>query len=243
MEHVGERRTRVRNRISTREYSQYRFAVRDPPENEEDFEMELDRNEVVHFDAPYNRRRLFQQYAIDMQVRIKTQKLQFIRNNQQSLRVETYGGLQDLVQNANLPPDGEGEEKDENASIENNETQTMGRRVILPTSYINSPRYMSNLYQNAMAIVRVLGRPDLFVTFTCNTERPEIRESMPEHQKVPLRNDFINRVFCDQVNNGVTLIPHTPLRVDQFILRYRKVNSSCYRSAAEAVDLDRYSEK
>jgi len=43
-----------------------------------------------------------------------------------------------------------------------------GLPVILPSSFSGSPRAMQQLYQDAMAIVAKYGKPDLFVTYTCN---------------------------------------------------------------------------
>ena len=39
--------------------------------------------------------------------------------------------------------------------------------TVLP-SFTGSPRHMQQLYQDAMAIVRKHGRPDLFIIMTCN---------------------------------------------------------------------------
>lgn len=44
----------------------------------------------------------------------------------------------------------------------------VGRRVILPSSFVGSPRDMNARYQDAMAIVRNCGKPDYFITMTCN---------------------------------------------------------------------------
>ena len=38
---------------------------------------------------------------------------------------------------------------------------------------------MHQRYQDAMAVVRELGKPSLFITFTCNPKWPEIVESCP----------------------------------------------------------------
>ena len=46
---------------------------------------------------------------------------------------------------------------------------------MLPSSFVGSPRYMQQLYQDAMAIVAHLGKPDLFLTFTCNPNWKEVR--------------------------------------------------------------------
>ena len=53
-----------------------------------------------------------------------------------------------------------------------------GRQVILPSSFMGSPRNMTEAYHDVMAIVRDLGTPDLFITFTCNENWPEIRENL-----------------------------------------------------------------
>ncbi|OMP08446.1 hypothetical protein COLO4_06468 [Corchorus olitorius] len=43
----------------------------------------------------------------------------------------------------------------------------VGKRIILPASFIGSPRYLYQKFQDAMAICRAYGYPDLFITFTC----------------------------------------------------------------------------
>lgn len=40
--------------------------------------------------------------------------------------------------------------------------------VILPATYNGSPRHMHEYAQDALTYVRRYGRPDLFITFTCN---------------------------------------------------------------------------
>lgn len=67
-------------------------------------------------------RRLFHQYAVDMYVKVETERLTFIRLNQAQLRSEEYIHLRVAI-NA-----------DGNA-------QNVGR-TILPVRYIRSPRHM-----------------------------------------------------------------------------------------------------
>ena len=52
--------------------------------------------------------------------------------------------------------------------------EQVGKRIVLAPSFVNSPRYRHKLYQNAMAIAREYGKPDIFLTFTCNPKWPEI---------------------------------------------------------------------
>ena len=70
-------------------------------------------------------------------------------------------------------------------------------KIILPSSVTGSPRYMINNYQDAMAICRAYGNPDLFITFTCNTNWPEIQRELNKsrtykHEDKP---DIITRIF------------------------------------------------
>jgi hypothetical protein len=46
--------------------------------------------------------------------------------------------------------------------------QEIGVPTILPASFPNSPRFYYNLYLDAVALPRRFGKPDLFVTMTCN---------------------------------------------------------------------------
>ena len=54
---------------------------------------------------------------------------------------------------------------------------------------------MSQLYQDAMAIVRKCGRPDLFITFTCNPKWPDITAELEHGQTAQDRPDLVARVF------------------------------------------------
>ena len=53
--------------------------------------------------------------------------------------------------------------------------------------------------QDAMTYVRNYGRPDLFITFTCNPLWPEITDSLMVAQKSHDRHDIIARVFRQKV--------------------------------------------
>src|ERR1044071_1313938 len=46
-----------------------------------------------------------------------------------------------------------------------------------------------------MAIVRKVGKPDLFITVTCNPNWPEIKEALLSGQTAQDRPDLISRVF------------------------------------------------
>ena len=74
-------------------------------------------------------------------------------------------------------------------------TARIGRRIVLPTTFIGSPRYMQKLFHDSMVLVRVLGKPDLFVTMTCNPTWPEILDELQPGQSPPDRPDIVVRVF------------------------------------------------
>ncbi|XP_015959922.1 uncharacterized protein LOC107483819 [Arachis duranensis] len=55
------------------------------------------------------------------------------------------------------------------------EASSIGTRVILPSSFTGGRRYMFNHCQDAMAICKHFGYPDLFRTITCNPNWPEFQ--------------------------------------------------------------------
>ena len=122
--------------------------------------------------------KLMRQYVVDAYVRVEGQRLNFLRTHQASLRVDLYRGLLDHV-----------------ASMDHVNGERTGSIHILPGSYAGSPRALQQSYQDAMSIVRAYGRPDLFVTFTCNPRWPEITLSLHPGQTASDRPEIVARVF------------------------------------------------
>jgi len=54
---------------------------------------------------------------------------------------------------------------------------------------------MGQLYQDAMARVRKFGKPDLFVTFTCNPKWKEITNALLPAQTAKDRPDLVTHVL------------------------------------------------
>ncbi|GKB86156.1 helicase, partial [Tanacetum coccineum] len=73
----------------------------------------------------------------------------------------------------------------------------LGKRIVLPRTFTGSPRYMMHNYQDAMALCRAYGNPDLFITFTSNPKWPEIAEMLAYFpgQKAHDRPKVGTRVF------------------------------------------------
>ena len=76
----------------------------------------------------------------------------------------------------------------------------IGQRVILPASYMGSPRNMYLRYADAMALVRRYGKPSFFITFTCNAQWPEILRELRPGEKPEDRSDLTARVFNLKLN-------------------------------------------
>ncbi|GJZ08213.1 ATP-dependent DNA helicase PIF1 [Tanacetum coccineum] len=123
--------------------------------------------------------RLYQQFLVDAYTAVEEQRLKWTRNNQDTLRVDLYHNLNDAVTRGDTHAEG------------------LGKRIVLPRSFIGSPRYMMQNYQDAMALCRAYGNPDLFITFTSNPKWPEITEMLAliPGQKPHDRPDVGTRVF------------------------------------------------
>ncbi|GFT32624.1 helitron_like_N domain-containing protein [Trichonephila clavipes] len=81
------------------------------------------------------------------------------------------------------------------AVVSEGNVSDVGQWIILPSSFTGSPRYMHERTQDAMTYVRNYGRPDLFITFTCNPAWPEIANDLFLGQKPHNRHDLLATVF------------------------------------------------
>ncbi|XP_075475631.1 uncharacterized protein LOC142507875 [Primulina tabacum] len=96
----------------------------------------------------------------------------------ESKTVEMYKGLHDALLRGETNP------------------STQGKRIILPSTFTEGARYMIQNYQDAMAICKWAGYPDLFITFTCNPKWLEIVRFVEERGLKPEdRPDIVCRIF------------------------------------------------
>ena len=122
--------------------------------------------------------RLLQQFIVDGYAMLESQRLHWYRSHQKELRADLYQGLADAVF------------KGEHSA------SATGKRIILPASFTGGARYMIQNYQDAMAICRWAGYPDLFLTFTCNSAWPEIDRFVRKYNvKSYNRPEVLSRVF------------------------------------------------
>jgi len=97
--------------------------------------------------------KLFQQFVVDAWANYEQRKLNWARIYQHTLRSELYQGLQ----NAAVHDRHDGKD-----------IGPLGCKLILFSSHVESSRFMTQLFQDAMAICRHFHKPDLFLTITAN---------------------------------------------------------------------------
>nr|XP_046472567.1 uncharacterized protein LOC124214346 [Neodiprion pinetum] len=156
--------------VSSKDYYAYRLMIR------------RDQDNVI-----LRCRELCQQFMVDMYVKIESERLRYLRFNQEKLRAEEYIHLRDAI-------------------VNNADAAQIGNSVILPSSYIGSPRHMQEYIQDALTYVREYGRPCLFITFTCNPKWPEITSLLLPGQNAVHRHDITARVFRQKLKSLINFI-------------------------------------
>jgi hypothetical protein len=78
--------------------------------------------------------RLLQQFIVDLFSQVEGDRLNYVRDNQETIRADTYRGIVDAVDR------GDG-------------VNDVGRGVILAPTFIGGPRYHNANYQDSMAVV------------------------------------------------------------------------------------------
>ncbi|GJW13928.1 DNA helicase [Tanacetum coccineum] len=126
--------------------------------------------------------RLFQQYVVGVYCCIEQNRTDYYRQHQADIRKDYLSGIYDAISRG----DRQGSE--------------IGSRIILPMSFTGGPRYMYSHYLDALAICRVLGNPQYFITFTCNANWPEIKRYMEGYPNLLSgdRADVVVTVFLSK---------------------------------------------
>jgi hypothetical protein len=127
-------------------------------------------------------KRLYQEWVVDQYSKVEGQRLGWVRLNQTTLHAHQYKGMVDAMQ------------QDEVNST------NFGRMVVLLATFAGSPRHMNQLYQDSMALVRKFGKPDLFITMTCNPNWPEILHERRLGDEASGPPDLTSRVFNMKLN-------------------------------------------
>ncbi|GMF49014.1 unnamed protein product [Phytophthora fragariaefolia] len=152
--------------------------------------------------------RLFQQWVVDQRAKCEQEQLRWVAKNQKKLCAELYHGISDALLNEETVTLDEGEvlvseydratgtlvHPDRRPGYEHFLNQ-VGKRIVLPDSHSGSPRNMYKHYQESIAIVREYGKPDAFITMTCNPKWVEIIVLLPDDQIAQDRPDIVARVW------------------------------------------------
>ncbi|KAG5863312.1 hypothetical protein JTB14_024439 [Gonioctena quinquepunctata] len=119
--------------------------------------------------------KLFQQYIVDSWIKNEMNRLWWFREHQNDFRRTAEEALRRYNRSRR---DGH-----------------VGKAIILPAAFPGGERYCQRQYLDAMTIVARFGKPDSFITFTCNPNWPEIKNNLMPYQKWENRPDLVCRVF------------------------------------------------
>ncbi|XP_049360758.1 uncharacterized protein LOC125825469 [Solanum verrucosum] len=119
------------------------------------------------------------QFVVDIYIKIETTRLEYYRFEQSNYRREILEGIVDSVSAGEYRGD------------------KVGQRVFLSGSFIGGPRDMRRRYMDAMALVQEFGRPDVFITMTCNPDWVEIQEQLRLGQRPQDRPDLRIFIFVE----------------------------------------------
>jgi hypothetical protein len=108
---------------------------------------------------------LFQQFVVDAWASVEQSNLNWIKNNQKELQADVYSGLRDAVLG----------DRDNNLNLAEH-----GQRIILPSTFVGSERFMTQLFQDAMAIVRTLASQTSFSVVVGSSSRDRCQSPKKE---------------------------------------------------------------
>uniref|UniRef100_A0A183C067 Helitron_like_N domain-containing protein n=1 Tax=Globodera pallida TaxID=36090 RepID=A0A183C067_GLOPA len=165
-----------KSNISERQFYRYRMALRGDDKNA--------------FHWLWFARRLAEYFTISVLNRIERNEMDHLKaiqskKNYRQLLARDYiaameKGLQKLGRNAKL-----------------------GRVFLMPQTFAGSRQYYQGKYADLMTMVRHLGAPTWFVTFTGNPKWPEIAEALRGRQNYAHRPDIVCRIFMDKATEFI----------------------------------------
>ena len=112
--------------------------------------------------------------------------MNFVQFNQKALRADSYKNIREVITDR-VPISDKVLPGDDNLKL--------GRKIVLPSNFVGSPRWYNAQFQDGMAICREYHKPDFFITMTCNPKWKEITDELRPGEKVENRPDLVARVF------------------------------------------------
>jgi hypothetical protein len=154
-------------------------SVEDPAEGYSSVDFKPPTTQIWHYRARLLREPRFQifgrltnEYVVDMFTRELECRLRYIRSNQERLRsMET------------------------DAALMTEDTVNESENIYLPASFLGSRRWVSNQIADSLAIAAAHGAPTFFITFTCNSDWPEIQSQLRPGQNFTDIPVVVCRVF------------------------------------------------
>ncbi|KAF7841731.1 uncharacterized protein G2W53_004029 [Senna tora] len=153
--------------------------------------------------------KLTQQFIVDAFTSVEGQRTAYVRFHQKRLRSENYVTLSEALSRGHVS------------------STSVGKRIILPSSFTGGERYNRENFQDAMTICTSTGFPDLFITFTCNPKWPELERLFNQLDCKPEdRPDLVSLIFKIKLNKLIRDITKDMLfgncRADIYTIEFQK---------------------
>ena len=182
-----------RETISREQYAKFKLAVRHQFDKETNISLRrfnikdknilnlLHKGEFGYFNPVHCGQKLMHQFIVDIWTMIERDRLNHAEHRAFKMKVEKSGNILNVVDNPY------------------SKTDDIGRPVILSSSFVGGGRYYYEECEKAFAIASKYGKPDLFITFVCDADWPEIRDNTFIFENIKQdktwRPDLITRVF------------------------------------------------
>lgn len=127
--------------------------------------------------------RLANEYVVDMFTRELEARLHYIRTNQARLRSMEH-----------------------DAALMGEDTVNESENIYLPASFLGSRRWVSNQIADSLAIAAAYGPPTFFITFTCNSDWPEIKSRLRPGQNFTDVPAIVCRVFKRKLSKLMSIL-------------------------------------
>jgi hypothetical protein len=116
---------------------------------------------------------------MDMYVKVESMRLDWysLPKHQKIIRAELYRGIVDTLQ--------AGEAR----------AAMVGRRLVLPRHFTGGDRDVHARFLDAMTLVQRYGKPDYFITMTCNPYWEEVIKELSPDQTPQDRPELVARVY------------------------------------------------
>ena len=181
-------------RITSREFAVYHMALR----NEKlTYKQALELDDVDYIQSLC---RLWQEWLCIMWLGTQNMRLNYQEQNQKALRADTYRNVKRVVDSRRLTLATRGD-----GLFPDDHNLRVGVKI-LSRSFVGSPRWYHMQFLDAMAVCREHGKPEFFITMTCNPRWPEITVELREGQSPEDRPEVTARVFRQKLTTLLDLL-------------------------------------